>query len=227
MILVRMAYVQFADGKRRPPGSEVSIEGGPGWINSSFYTIDAKADGSPGLEFMSGPMVQTLLEERFGLKLRRDTKPDRIYELTVVKGGPRLQAPQPGKCVITDPGPPEQGKPWTPPCGAFNEPKPNGGLYTYGQTMAGLCRQFSGWLRREVIDKTGITGTFDIHLDLSFDDMSPTDPPAPPDPAAAAIPVDPVGAISAALERLGLKLTPAKGSGEVLIIEHVERPAEN
>ena len=46
------------------PGKEVPIEGGPGWINSIGYTIKAKAEGSPGLEMMSGPMMQALLEGR-------------------------------------------------------------------------------------------------------------------------------------------------------------------
>ncbi len=59
-------------------------------------------------------MMQALLEDRFQLKIRRDTKPVAVYELTVAKGGPKLQAAQPGKCVTEDPGPPEAGKPWTP-----------------------------------------------------------------------------------------------------------------
>jgi uncharacterized protein (TIGR03435 family) len=57
--------------------------------------------------------------------------------------------------------------------------------------------------------------------------MSATDPVSPTEPAAPAIPVDQFGAISAAVERLGLKLLPAKGPGEVLVIDHVERPSEN
>ncbi len=227
MSLVRMAYVQFANGKRRPPGSEVPIEGGPAWVNSVRYDIDAKAGGAPGLEMMSGPMMQALLEEKFHLKIRRYTRTVPVYELTVAKGGPKLQVAQAGKCVTSDPGPPEPGKPWTPPCGAFNEPSPNGGLYTYGQTMAGLCRQFSGSLRRDVIDETGIAGAFDIHLELSFDDMSPGDGDAPTDPGAAVISADPFAAISAAVQKVGLKLVPAKGPGDVLVIDRLERPTEN
>lgn len=226
MSLVQMAYVQFADGKRRPPGTAVPIDGGPAWINSAFFTIEAKAEGSPGLEMMSGPMMQALLEDRFRLKIRRDTKPVTVYELTVAKGGPKLQAAQAGKCVTEDPGPPEPGKPWTPPCGALTEPGPNGGVNTYGQTMAGLCKQFAGTLRRDVIDKTGIAGAFDIHLDLSFEDLSPVTDPAG-DAAGPAIPVDPFGAISAAVERLGLKLVAGKGLGEAFVIESVERPSGN
>jgi uncharacterized protein (TIGR03435 family) len=81
MSLVRMAYAQFANGQRRAPGSEVPIEGGPSWINSIAYTIEAKADGSPGLEMMSGPMMQALLEDRFKLRVRRNTQAVPVYEL--------------------------------------------------------------------------------------------------------------------------------------------------
>jgi uncharacterized protein (TIGR03435 family) len=202
-----MAYVQFANGKRRPPGLQVPIEGGPAWINSIRYDIDTKAGGAPGLEMMSGPMMQALLEDRFQLKIRRDIRAVPVYELTVAKGGPKLQAAQAGRCVTADPGPPEPGKPWVPPCGAIQERSPNDGIYTYGQTMAGLCRQFSGSLGRDVIDKTGIAGSFDIHLELSFDDLSPRDddaPIAPTDPAAPGFSADPFGAISAAVQKLGL-----------------------
>jgi uncharacterized protein (TIGR03435 family) len=229
MSLIRMAYVQFADGTRRTRGSEVPIEGGSPWINSIHYDIDAKAGGAPGVEMMSGPMMQALLEDRFKLKVRRDTGSVLVYELTLAKDGPKLQPAQAGKCVTSDPGPPEPGKPWTPPCGAFNQPNPNGGLYTYGQTMAGLCREFSGILGRDVIDKTGITGTFDLYLELSFDELSPGigDAPTPTEPGAAVASADPFAAISAAIQKLGLKLVAAKGPGTVLVIDHVERPSGN
>jgi uncharacterized protein (TIGR03435 family) len=227
MSLVRMAYVQFADGKRRPPGPDVPIEGAPSWADSTLYTIEATAQGSPGLEMMSGPMMQTLIEDKFRLKIRRDTRTVEVYELTVAKGGPKLQTAQPGKCVTSDPGPPEPGKPWTPPCGALSETGVNGGVYSYGQTMAGLCKQLASSLRRDVIDKTGIAGTFDIHLEVALDDLSPRDQSAAADPWAPGALVDQFGALSATVQRLGLKLVPAKGPGQLFVVEHVERLPEN
>src|ERR1700677_4019842 len=74
MNLVQIAYVEFADGKRRSPDRGVPIEGGPSWINSDRYDIDAKADDAPGREMMSGPMMQALLEDRFKLKMRREIR---------------------------------------------------------------------------------------------------------------------------------------------------------
>jgi len=237
MGLVRMAYVRFADGRRQtfsmtaPPEPNEPIEGGPSWINSSRYDIDATAEGAPSRETMSGPMMRSLLEDRFQLKIHREIRTIPIYELTVAKGGPKLQAAQPGKCVPfvfgKDPPPlPSAGPPIIPRCGSFRERSANGGADTYGQTMAGLCWQFSSWLDRAVIDKTGVAGAFDIHLELSAADLA-RDDDAPTDPAAPAIPADPFGAISAAVQKLGLKLSPAKGPGAFLIIDRVERPSEN
>ena len=97
--------------------------------------------------------------------------------------------------------------------------------------MANLCRQFSVMLDRDVIDKTGITGVFDFHLESIWRNSTAgdgaaglTDPPGPPirpDPA------DVFAAAQIALKKLGLKLEPARGSGEFLVIDHVEKPSEN
>ena len=101
MSLVQMAYVQFADGKRRPPGQEIPVEGGPGWVNSDFYTIEATAEGTPGLEIMSGPMMQALLEDRFKLKIRRGTQAVPVYELAgVAKGGPGCRSRNPESALL-------------------------------------------------------------------------------------------------------------------------------
>jgi uncharacterized protein (TIGR03435 family) len=75
--------------------------------------------------------------------------------------------------------------------------------------------------------RTGIAGTFDIHLDLTSDDLFPfarhDDAPA----VADAAPSDPLGAITLATQKLGLKLEATRVSTEVIAIEHVERPSEN
>ena len=93
-------------------------------------------------------------------------------------------------------------------------------MYTYGQTMRQLCFQFSVWLDRAVIDRTAIAGAFDIHFDFSPKDVMSGGPDAPP---AA----DPFGAISAAVLKAGLKLESARGPGQFLVVDHVERPGEN
>jgi uncharacterized protein (TIGR03435 family) len=87
--------------------------------------------------------------------------------------------------------------------------------------------EFSAALDRPVVDRTGIAGTFDIHLDLTSDDLFPSarhdDAPAVADGARP----DPLGAITRAVQRLGLKLEATRVSSEFIAIEHVERPSEN
>jgi uncharacterized protein (TIGR03435 family) len=101
-------------------------------------------------------------------------------------------------------------------------------------TMADLCAGFSVLLDRHVIDKTGIAGRFNINLDLTAEDREllnrPRSLPALSDPTAPANPPEPspiVSALIIAVKKLGLKLAPAKGPGEFLVIDHVERPSGN
>jgi uncharacterized protein (TIGR03435 family) len=233
MDLVQMAYLQYADGKRTPPGRHVPVSGGPAWINSGRYDIDATAEGAPGQAMMSGPMMQALLEDRFQLKIHHETREIPVYALTVAKGGARLQAAQHGKCFAWDPGhpvPPSQRPPGVWPCGVFAPSNTNDGSYMYGTTLTNFCGQLSLVLDRDVIDKTGIAGAFDIHVEAPPEGASSGVPAdrVPGDPMPRATPTDPLGsAIFAAVRNAGLKLEPAKGSGEFLVIDRVERPSGN
>jgi uncharacterized protein (TIGR03435 family) len=95
--------------------------------------------------------------------------------------------------------------------------------------MANFCRVLSEYSDRKVIDRTGITGAFDIHLNLSAADLGhparslsdPAAPATPPDPA------DIFATVRSALQKLGLKFESARGAGEFLIIERVEKPSGN
>jgi uncharacterized protein (TIGR03435 family) len=97
-----------------------------------------------------------------------------------------------------------------------------------GATIANLCRLLSGWADRDVINKTGINGMFDFHFDI--DSTGPTDDgtfqSAAPGPRLAdnsAL----FASVTRSLAKYGLKLTPAEGQGEFLVIDHVERPTGN
>jgi bla regulator protein BlaR1 len=76
MSLLQDAYVIFADGQNRSTSSfqMPPIEKGPAWMSSNLYTIDAKAEGAPGQPAMLGPMMQSLLEDRFHLELHRENR---------------------------------------------------------------------------------------------------------------------------------------------------------
>jgi hypothetical protein len=104
MSLLLDAYVIFADGQTRQPSSVQMppIERAPTWISSNLYTIDAKADGAPGQAAMLGPMMQSLLEDRFHLKLHRETRSGPALDLIVAKGGSRLKNNN-GTCTVDVP----------------------------------------------------------------------------------------------------------------------------
>jgi len=208
----------------------VPIEGGPSWIDSDRYDIDAKADDAPGREMMSGPMMQALLEDRFKLKMRREIRTVPVYELTAAKGGPKLQAAQEGKCINFDvnhpPPRPTPGQPRLPLCGSIGAP------YTYGTTMARLCLQLSIEFDRDVIDKTGIAGVFDIPFEWSPVEVSSGVPVDGGNPPVSATQSDAAESVRLAdgqrsLAKVGLVLARAKGTGEFLVIDHVEKPSGN
>lgn len=208
--------------------------GGPGWIDSTYYDIDAKAEGNPSASEMR-LMMQALLEDRFQLKARRETRELPVYELTAAKGGLKLAPPQPGGCLIPDPNapplPPAPGKGM--PCGhALIMISPAGARLLGAQVaMPELVRVLSNVLARTVIDKTGFTGTFDVRLEFAPDDSLgglPT-PAGPNDPKVPTIPPDPnhPTIFAAVQQQLGIKVEATKGPVEVVVIDRVERPAGN
>ncbi len=219
--LIPQAYVYQASGKRSSGVLMVTvpIEGAPGWVNS-FYQINAKAEGTPIWEMMMGPMMRALLEDRFKLKIRRESREVPAYALTVAKGGSKLQAVK-GTCATADCG----------PTGASRK----GANMSWG--FIGTAEDFSkllvSWLDRPVVDKTGLTGLFNFHLEFTPDETSPgflARMQQLPDGGTGAAPADPTGGTSlftAMQEQLGLKLEGTKAPREILVIERVERPSEN
>jgi bla regulator protein BlaR1 len=215
--LIRSAYDTSANGRESTMFATIPISGGPSWINTERYAINAKAEGNPAQAMMRGPMLRGLLEDRFQLKIRRETREVPIYVLTVARGGPKLKASREGSCPT--PGPPAgvscPGSVWI---------ARKGLNMTVDQqaTLDDFIRMLTQRLDRPVIDKTGIKGMFDFHLEFAPDETAGGT--APPDAAT-----DPSGPsiFTAVQEQLGLKLESAKGPGEVLVIDHVEKPSEN
>jgi len=217
----------FSDRQFRQP-----ITGSPAWLTSDRYTIDAKAEAPESMAMMRGPMMQALLEDRFKLRIHREKRDVQVYELTQVKGGPKLRTAREGNCTSEDREPPFLPSPDHPlptsarQCGV-PFPSPNG-LDFNGTTIANLCRLLSGWADRDVVDKTGIDGMFDFHFDIDLtgpaDDSTLT--PAAPGPRPTDNPAR-FASIINSLAKLGLKLTPAKGQSEFLVIDHMERPTGN
>ena len=176
------------------------ISGGPGWAGTVHYDLNAKAEGEePITKEQARHMLQALLAERFRLKIHRENREVPVYALVVGKGGPKMK-------VSTADAP---GNNFTRSSGA--------GLHmemTHG-TMEALARQLSSSAGRPVHDRTGLAGYYAYQLDW-------LPPGRPPEPDS-----DTPSIFTAVQEQLGLKLEPAKGSVEMLIIDSAEKPSEN
>jgi uncharacterized protein (TIGR03435 family) len=212
------------------------IAGGPDWVNSEHYQIEAKADGKASRDQIL-LMLRALLEDRFQLKIHRETRQLPVYALAISKSGPKLTPPQEGSCVTPAPdavpdwaggriAPPGRGQPPSPRCGSVGVMVvPDGARMQGGKVpMAEFIRMLSMVLGRTVVDKTGFTDLFDLRLDFLPDEITAGLPPPPPDaPNEFKTP----SILSALQEQLGLRLESTKGPVEVIVIDHLERPSSN
>jgi uncharacterized protein (TIGR03435 family) len=214
------------------------IVGGPDWIDSERYQIEAKTDAgaSHSQIFL---MLQSLLEERCHLQVHRDTRELPVYALVAARNGPRLSPPKEGSCLdaagdvpqsptrIVRMPVPGQG-PTMFQCGRVGVALEIGGARMAGGKviMAEFVRMLSGVMGRPLVDRTGFTGLFDVQLDFQGDEATAGLPPPPPNSSAATDSRFPT--ITVALqEQLGLRLESTKGPVDVLVIDHVERPSQN
>jgi uncharacterized protein (TIGR03435 family) len=187
------------------------ISGLPAWASTTRFDVDAKVTG-PGQSLRGLSMEQrqamlaVVLADRFHLKSHTELKTLPVYELVIMKDGSKLT---PSTAASPPKGPAPN------PFGTMDVH--NGSISAEGVAIAQLAGNLSFPLDRTVIDRTGLTGRYDFRLRWTPDtvaaDNAPTD--APPD------------LFTAIQEQLGLKLQPAKGPVETLVIDHVELPTEN
>jgi len=207
------------------------VLGGPEWINTDGYDIEAKPD-APVERAQMWKMVQTLLADRFQLAVHRESRDVPGYALTVLKAAPKLPAPKDGSCgaeptdLLPQPGSP-------PPCGRMVINMSPAGLRVLGGKIAmpELIRILSIVMGRPVVDRTGFTGEFDVSMTFTPDENTMGLPGAggPRDAGGPRVATDPEkpNILAALQEQLGLKLSAAKVPVEVLVIDHVERPTAN
>jgi bla regulator protein blaR1 len=229
-LLIRQAY-QLQDSQ---------VVGGPNWINTDRFDIIAKAPGPLALPAPGGPpgpfqlMMRALLADRFKLAVHTESRELPIYALTLArrdgKTGSQLR-PAAVDCVALfaargrggpPPAPPQPGERL--PCGLRLGP---GNLSGGGVTMAQLSTTLSQFVQRIVVDRTGLTGNFDIDLTWTPDQL-PQGRGEPP-PGVQLPPIDPNGPsiFTAVQEQLGLKLDSQRGPVDVLVIDRVEQPTED
>ena len=186
-------------------------------------------------------MLQNLLADRFKLKLHKESKEVPIYELVVAKGGIKIkEAAQTAAAPAEDtggplPGPPPRGKDGllrTPHGQLGIQAMANGRMRMQGDavTMARLTDILGMALGRPVVDRTGLTGAYDVTLDLSPEGMGPGPKGAGPgagggNPAEAPRDSGDSGAtiFTALQEQLGLKLESRKGPVDLLIVDSVAK----
>ncbi len=178
---------------------DAQISGGPDWVNTDRYDIQAKIEGKVA-EGERSALVRELLLERFQLKFHRETRELNVLALVPAKGGAKVKASPPdGDVHMNTSG----GKPVTRATAA-------------AQSMQSLAGYVGNRLGKIVIDKTGLDGRYDFTLEWSPD----TDSAATADSAAPSL-------VTALREQLGFRLETQKAPVEVLVIDHIERPTAN
>jgi uncharacterized protein (TIGR03435 family) len=187
--------IEDAYGLRRD-----QISGEPGWARTGHYDIDAKAPGEGAIaRDQLKQLLQSLLAERFQLKVHRETEEVPVYALIADKNGPKFKASAPDAT------------------GGYSVQGTDKGLHMVVKrgTMDQLARQLSNTAGRPVIDRTNLPGLYAYTLD-----WFPADRVPPPD-------LDAPSMFAALQEQLGLRLEATKGPIEKLVIDHAEKPSEN
>jgi uncharacterized protein (TIGR03435 family) len=181
------------------------IEGGPAWLDTDRWDITAKAE-SPAASML--PMIRTLLAERFKLTTHHETKERPVYALVMARRDGRL------------------GPSLHPSTGQGQNRQLAGAFTARATPFKLLVDVLAAAVQQRVIDRTGLSGTYDIDLHWT-PAATPLQSDSPSSAAAAATPSDAPSIFTAVQEQLGLKLDSTRAPVDVLVIDQVERPTEN
>lgn len=234
------------------------IVGAPKWVQSNRYDVEAKVapEDAPKMDKLKTEqrreMFLPLLEERLNLKYHHETRELPMYALVVAKGGPKLTESKPGQPIPFSDGHTAAGQPggaMPSPGGpgaiakADGSPRAGnrrvigegmrinpGAIEAHGGSITFLSHALSRILAHTVVDKTGLTGTYDFTLNWTPDESmrnsmggpggGPANGDAPPDAGGPSL-------FTALEEQLGLKLESQKGTVDVIVIDHIDVPSEN
>jgi uncharacterized protein (TIGR03435 family) len=201
------------------------ISGEPSWADSSNFDIEAKITPEDAAELkkltddqrdlVRRHMFQAFLADRFQLKAHVETKQLPVYELVLAKSGSKMKEATPGDTYANG----FKGPDGVAHAGMMSIRNEGSGQELIGQgiKLTGLVGLLSRQVHRTVLDKTGLTGSYDITLKWTNENNSA---PADGEDAAPSI-------FTALEEQLGLRLQNAKGPVDTLIVDHVEKPSEN
>jgi len=214
------------------------VRGGPDWVRSDRYSVDAIAEDTADALSMSQPMLRALLEQRFKLKAHVETEQIPAFNLVIAPSGLTIKPASADSCERPPtivPGQPFVFRPTSfadvrrgakPTCGATVQfDGPNHVLVTGEATVEGIGRSLVGGIGKpQVFDRTGNTDKFNIVVEFTDRDA----PPPPPALVTTPIgPVEPAPEGRVVLEQLGLRLEPAKTPRDYIQIDSVERPTVN
>lgn len=196
---VDMGYQSLLDLIARAYRVSTFQVAGPEWMKSARFDVDAKLPSGAGSTHVP-EMLQTMLAERFGLKVHREDRLTPVYNLIVGKSGPKMP--------LAD----DSTK-------AASPKRVSSGMteFEFRQTMPELASFLTRMTPRPVFDKTGLTEKYQVVIDL---------PLVPAGEAAGA--ADESSSIFTSVEQLGLKLDPQREPLETVVVDHVEKmPTEN
>jgi uncharacterized protein (TIGR03435 family) len=241
--LFQIAYVPTGTGDSGFfRGSRIS--GAPDWLSrTERYDVVAKVAEADMTEWQKQPLQPKMLRAMLKAAAHIDNKEMPVFDLVLAKNGPKFKAAE-----TSNPAELHGKHP-----GSIMSPDgsvvlPGGGMRQmsfFGASIGTLTPILSYLSGRLVQDKTGLTGKYDLSIQMSFNSLgpaidsamaqagSPVDVlPAPPPPpgmeGSSGPPADSEPAIFTVVrEQLGLRLEPAKGQVETLVIDHVEKPSEN
>jgi uncharacterized protein (TIGR03435 family) len=174
---------------------------GPGWLSSDRFDVVAKADHDATENEME-QMARTLLAERFGLKLQRESKEMPAYVISVGKSAPKLFPPKDGEThemrFSMTPGPDQK-------MAGFH-------IDATRYTLAQLADVFARRMDRVIVNRTGMDGEYDFRLDLTPDENHPS-------------PVDQTLLLEALRKQMGLEVRSEKAAVDYYVIEGAEKSA--
>ena len=217
--------------------------GGPSWMNSDRFDINAIAEDvppqpvQPGVPSRMQLLMRSLLKERFALIVHNETRELPLSYLVMARADRKLGEqlrPSSVDCrALFAARAKEAGAKGTPP--AFTPPKPGevpqcgifggiGRIAGGGMPMSNLATVLSGWLNRPVYDRTNLTGNFDFQIEFTPDQMPQLAPGVTLPPGLTLPSPDGPSLNTALAEQLGLKLEATRGPVEMLVIDSVEQP---
>jgi uncharacterized protein (TIGR03435 family) len=224
------ALLKYAYRSRNSDLMDSQLIGDPAWADTDRFDVEAGSESDGGaipVEEMQR-RVQSLLAGRFQLKIHREMRTMPVYNLVVSKKG-KLKVAQDQSSAAQSPASRRPNAIAPPPRGAARLMTGVSGSVLAGTAIeiAKLAGTLQVQVDRPILDKTGLSGLYDIHLEFGPADISSASVAQTGAPQSDTVDKSAPSLFTALENQLGLKLRPAKGSVQVFVIDHAEKPDAN